>query len=434
MKYLLERNGFASAVVFLVVVALLILGIGGFYASQKYFTAPKVDENIQQTPNGVGTQQNQNVALANNQFGLDLYLRYAKNKKAGENIFFSPFSISSAIGMTYEGARGITAQEIADVFHFPSDIQKLRNEYKSIYENINSKNEYYKLSVANSLWVQKDYKLSDDYIKNVKTYYDGQVTNLNFIEEVDKAVNTINSWVESKTANKIKNLLSKENVPPSTRLILTNAIYFKGEWLNKFREYTTKEKEFIAGDGSKYQTKMMRQVNYFDYAESDNIQLLKLPYIGDNLSMLVILPKNNNLSSTEKSFNYKQLNGWILKLKSKKVDISMPKFKIETKESIAEDLKSMGMPTAFSNNADFSGITNTKELSISDVIHQTFIENKEDGTEAAAATAMTMMSSSPPPQPEKEKIYIFNANHPFIFLIQQNKTGNILFMGRIAKP
>ena len=378
-----------------------------------------------------------NAIEASNQFACDLYLRYFGRKSANQNIFFSPFSISSALTMTFEGAQGKTADEILKVFHLPVDVAQIRKDYQEAYGEINAGDKLYTLRTANALWVRSGYKLLGDYINTVKTYYDGRVTSLDFSKNPGNAVNTINNWVAEKTANRITNLLSNSDVNPTTRLILTNAIYFKGLWIDKFAKAETENREFTPGSGTPYKVPMMKQVSQFRHAELKNVQLLELPYQGSALSMLVILPQNNNLASVEKTLSSSKLAEWVSSLENHRVDVSLPKFKIETRESLAADLEAMGMPMAFSpREADFSGIalrTSMENLFIGSVIHQTFIENNEDGTEAAAATAVGVQAAIAVLQPP-QRVYVFNANHPFIFLIRQNRSGSILFMGRITKP
>jgi len=340
--------------------------------------------------------------------------------------------------MTYEGAKGKTADEMATVFHFPTSTQELRSEYQNIYNTINVGSDSYKLNTANALWVQKDFQLFTSYADAIKTYYDGTATNLDFKKDSVGAAGTVNGWVEDKTAHKIKNLLSPSDIPPLTKLILTNAIYFKGEWSEKFQKQATQDKKFTPSDGSAYNVPMMEQTAWFQHADLGDVQLLELSYKGSPVSMLVILPKDNNLASIERGITAEQVTGWSAKLENHRVDVSLPKFKIETKEHMAADLKQLGMPTAFVGGiADFSGIAPVKDITdklyIADVIHQTFVANDEDGTEAAAATAVMMEAGNAAPS-KPPKLYVFNANHPFIFLLRENRTGAILFTGRVAKP
>ncbi|MFH0762728.1 MAG: serpin family protein [Candidatus Omnitrophota bacterium] len=385
----------------------------------------------------VFAQKSNSVVNANNQFAFDLYSKY---KSKDGNIFYSPYSISSALAMTYEGARGKTAEEMQAVFHFPQDASRRRDSFLKIYQQINKKDKKYKLSIANALWAQEDYKFLEDYFNLVGKYYGGKTTNLDFINETEKSRLTINSWVEEQTNNKIKDLIPRGILNSLTRLVLTNAIYFKGFWLKQFDKKDTKEEDFRVSPGNKIKTQMMRLTGEeanFNYAETDKLQILELPYEGNDLSMLILLPKEDDLKAMEESLNSEKLSEWKKLLKNEEVNVYLPKFKFETKYFMAQDLKSMGMPTAFSlgidfgGEADFSGMTGNKRLNIDQVIHQAFVEVNEEGTEAAAATAVVMTEGlSMLPKPIK----IFKADHPFIFIIQDRDTGNILFVGRVSDP
>lgn len=375
-----------------------------------------------------------NVVDANNQFALDFYSRL-KNKK-NKNLFFSPYSISSALAMTYEGAQGKTAQEMRSVFYFPKDNNVRRAEYAAIIDRMNKKNKKYKLHTANALWAEKDYQFLDEYLKVVAKYYKGKVANLDFKKNAEKARVTINNWVDGKTNNKIKNLIPAGLLHASTRLVLTNAIYFKGEWVKQFNKKDTKEEDFKMSKNNIIKVPMMRRTDdeaKFNYTENNTLQILEMPYSGRELSMLILLPKNDDLKTLEGLLNAKKLSEWKKDLAKKRVKIFIPKFKFETKYFMSNDLKAMGMPTAFTGAADFSGMDGTKNLSISEVIHQAFVDVNEEGTEAAAATAVVIVRSSWPAQ-MPPKIPVFRADHPFIFLIQEKQTGNILFMGRVVNP
>ncbi len=436
----MNKKGFAGiAVALIVVVALLIAG-----AIWYYHGARPIQDYLSNPPSPTSTiptspSQASSTSAANNQFAVDLYSRYAEEKGANENVFFSPFSISSAMAMVYEGAKGQTAQEIGNVFHFPTDIATLRSGYQNAFESINDGSSTYTLSTANALWVQNGYQLLSSYTNAVQTYYGGSITNLDFANDPSVAVSTINQWVASKTANKIQNILSPSDVSPATHLILTNAIYFKGSWSAPFETSATQNKDFTTGSGTISQVPIMEQTTNLAYADVGNAQMLQLPYEGDDVSMFVLLPKNNDLPTFEKSLRYQDISDWEGALQNQLVDVSMPKFKIETQEQMSSDLEAMGMPTAFSPTAaDFSGMAAiadpSQNLYISAVIHKAFIDTDENGTEAAAATAVIMATAAiampmPPPKP-----VIFNANHPFIFFIQENKTGNILFIGRVTNP
>jgi len=376
------------------------------------------------------------VVNANNQFAFELYSKY---KSKDGNIFFSPYSISSAIAMTYEGAKGKTADEIQSVFHFPKDDSLRRESFLKINTLINKKDKKYKLSTANALWAQKDYPFLKDYFKLIENYYNGKVTNLDFRNKTEESRLTINNWVEGQTNNKIKDLIPQGLLDSMTRLVITNAIYFKGFWLKQFDKKNTQEKNFRVSPANIVKVQIMSlsgEEAEFNYAETEKLQILELPYEGEELSMLILLPKEDNLGTIEKSLNSKKLSEWRNSLKEERINVYMPKFKFETKYFMTQDLKDMGMPTAFTpgidfgGKADFSGMTGNKRLNIDEVIHQAFIEVNEEGTEAAAATAVVIGAGMAMPKPIK----IFNADHPFIFLIQEKATGNILFLGRVANP
>jgi len=379
-----------------------------------------------------------NVVDANNQFALDYYSKL-KSKDSG-NIFFSPFSISSAFVMTYEGAKGQTADEMRSVFYFPEDSNLRRTEYTSIFDEINKGDKKYKLSSANALWGQQDYQFSKDFFDNVEKYYGGKATNLDFKKDPEGSRITINNWVENQTNNKIQNLIPAGVIKTMTKLVLTNAVYFKGEWVKQFNKNDTKEENFRTSNSGTVKAQMMQRTDdeaIFNYAENSNLQMLEMPYSGDELSILFLLPKNDNLTKLEVILSTKNISDWKNDLEKQRVKVYIPKFKFETKYFMADDLKAIGMPLAFSDSADFSGMTATgkKDLKIDEAIHQAFVEVNEEGTEAAAATAVVMIPLGVAPGPHKEpKIPIFRADHPFIFLIQQKSTGDILFIGRVVNP
>jgi serpin B len=374
-----------------------------------------------------------NVVDANNQFAIDLYSRY--QSKDG-NMFFSPYSISSALAMTYEGAKGRTAEEMQAVLHLPADKNVMHSDFANINNALNSADKPYKLSVANALWAQKDYPFKEDYFNSVDAYYGGKVTNLDFKTQTEQSRVTINSWVEDKTYGKIKDLIPKGILTEDTRLVLTNAIYFKANWSSKFSFEATTDGLFKLSSGTSKNVKMMHQTSSYNYGENSDMQILEMDYLGNDLSMLIILPKDNNIAQLESSFSKEKLDAWKKDMTNEKVQLTLPKFKFETKYFMADDLKAMGMPTAFNPDlADFTGMWTRQQnenLYISQVIHQAFIEVAENGTEAAAATAVVMMEATSIHVEEPPKV--FNADHPFIFIIQQKDTGNILFMGRVSDP
>ncbi len=410
---------------FLLIGGIIILFTGVAIASVLFLfpydsTQPTSVDDTGSTQTGI-----QEVVNANNKFAFDLYSEFNKTKKG--NIFYSPYSISAALAMTYEGAKGQTANEMKSVFHFPEN-NVLRPNFAAIYNEINKKDKSYKLSTGNALWAQKDYPFLEDYISRVEKYYGGKAINLDFAGESEKSRQTINNWVEDQTNNKIKDLIPKGAISEMTRLVLTNAIYFKGEWMEKFDEKDTRDENFRISKNNSVKVPMMRQNDgKFNYAENDKLQILEMPYSGEELSMLILLPKNNDLTTLENLLSTKKLSEWKKDLEKQDVEVYIPKFKFETKYLMSENLEKMGMPVAFSNSADFSGMTMAENFWIDFVIHQAFIKVNEEGTEAAAVTASVVGTA-------EHRTPIFHADHPFIFLIQDKSTGNILFMGRVVDP
>lgn len=381
----------------------------------------------------------EDISDSNNKFTFELYSKLIEGKE-NRNEFFSPFSIATAMGMTYEGARGQTKDEMQKVFHFPLDDKTRRDGFLNLINEINKKDKKYQLHTANALWVEKSYKLLDNYLKVIEGYYQGKASNVGFIDptEREQAVFTINGWVEKNTNGKIKDIIKPQAVSQDTRLILTNAIYFKGKWQTQFNKNLTKEEDFMVSPNKKVKVPMMtmdmkgfNEYPEFKYTETDDLQAIELPYEEKELSMLVLLPKRD-LESIEKTLTYERISEIKRRLSMTPVDLYLPRFKFETKYTLKDVFAGMGMPTAFSNNADFSGMDGTKRLKIDDVIHKAFLEVNEEGTEAAAATAVIMLSKASVERTKKP--VVFRADHPFIFIIQHNTTGAILFIGKVYEP
>ena len=377
----------------------------------------------------VGCVFARDVIEANNRFAINLYSQY---KSEEGNIFFSPFSISTAMAMVYEGAEGKTAKEIKSVFGFPKYDNSRRNQYSNLLSDINKKDKEYALKTANALWAEQDFQFLDEYLTTVEKYYGGKTTNLDLINEPEASRLIINNWVEDKTNDKIKDLLPEGVIDADTRLVLTNAIYFKAKWLIQFDADKTSDENFRVNPDKRIKVPMMQptsQKSTFNYTQNKDLQILEMPYAGEDLSMLILLPLDDDIEALENSFTIEKLTEWKKSLRKRRVKIYIPKFKFETKYFMKNTLSDLGMPTAFTYSADFSGMTGKKNLIIDKVIHQAFIEVNEEGTEAAAATGIGIKRTSmPPPTP------IFKADHPFIFLIHQKDTGNILFMGRVSNP
>jgi len=413
------KKGLIFVVVFVIIIG-IFLGI--------YLNSSNDISDNQPASQQEGDLSN-SVVEANNFFALDLYDKY--ESKQG-NLFFSPYSISSALSMTYEGARGQTAKEMQEVLHLPEDKNKMRSDFKNIYNKLNKEDKRYNLTTANALWIQEDYPFVEEYLNIIEEDYNGKATGLDFVQEREKSRDTINNWVENKTNNKIKDILSKGDIKEYTRTVLTNAIYFNANWSNQFEAEDTEKGKFRLSSGEEIETELMHETSHYNYGETDDLKILEKDYIGNDLSMLILLPKDNELSKLENELSPDNLENWKNNMQEERVSITLPKFKFKTKYRMAENLKDMGMPTAFKYpDADFTGISPTGELVLTEVVHQTFIEVAEAGTEAAAATAVIGKAESIGPTEEPKT---FRADHPFLFIIQQKDSGNILFMGRMSNP
>jgi len=385
------------------------------------------------------------VVEGNNRFALALY---AKLREQRGNLFFSPYSISAALAMTYAGARGETEAQMAKVLHFPTvlaekgppssaerkvcDQERFHSAFGAIIKDLNAKGEKgnYELSVANALWGQKGYGFLAEFLELIEAKYGGKLNEVDFITATEAARRTINIWVEKETKDKIKNLIQKGVLTPLTRLVLTNAIYFKGNWARQFKKKNTKEAAFTLLNGEKVDSPMMNQTADFKYMQARYFQALELPYIDEELSMIIFLPKKfDGLRDFEKTLTTENLSKWLARLRKRKVVVSVPKFKETCQFRLADVLKSMGMTDAFLGKADFSGMNGKRDLFISAVIHKAFVDVNEEGTEAAAATAVVGVTAVRP-----EEIPVFRADHPFLFLIRDNDSGSILFIGRMMNP
>lgn len=376
-----------------------------------------------------GSVKDYEIAAANNAFAFNMYSQLAR-LKAGEqeNIFFSPHSIFAAMAICYEGAENTTKEQISNVFYFPIDKTVLRESFKEMSGRINTEKDNYKLETANGLWVQEGYPVKEEYILNVKDYYEGNVSNLDFAEKPDSSRDAINEWVEDKTNNKIKNLVPQDSITPDTRIIITNAVYFNGKWIYVFDKELTDKDTFYPAEGEKISVDMMHSAENFAYGENSDAKIIELPYKGNNLSMYVVLPKENNIEKFEAEFELKDYT----ELKNNmnfaaEVKTSLPKFSFETKTELSDPLIEMGVADAF-GPADFTGISHNP-LKVSRVIHQAFIDVYEEGTEATAAT-MIEMDKGCAVSDTKE----FKVDHPFMFFIEDKQTDCILFMGKVEYP
>ena len=372
------------------------------------------------------------LVRGNDQFAFDLY---AGLRRREGNVFISPYSISTALGMTYAGARGPTATEMATVLRFPVTGDRLHEAFARVTRDVSrigsgGKAELY---IANALWPQTGLPLDPAFKKTVGSLYAAGLTPLDFLNTPEKARMTINAWVEQQTRDRIKNLIPETAVDHRTRLVLTNAVYFKGVWKHPFPEPATRNDAFALSTGKKVgDVPFMRQVERLRYLDGGSFQALELPYTNDELSMIVLLPKQvGGLAELEAMLTAKAVSDWLARMTVQVVDVTLPRFKITAELRLKETLSRLGMPLAFSDTADFSGVAKGDGLKLSDVFHKAYVEVNEKGTEAAAATGGVMVPTSAGPPIRME---VFRADHPFFFVIRENGTGSLLFAGRLASP
>jgi len=370
-------------------------------------------------------------ATENNAFAYDLYTQL----RAGEgNLFFSPYSISTVLAMTYAGARSETEQQMAQTLHFTLGQQAGHPAFASLADHLQKIQQKGKiaLNIANALWIQQDFTVREQFLSLTQKYYGANLFQVNFKKATEEVRVKINTWVEKQTQEKIKDLLAPGVLTELTRLVLTNAIYFKGNWGRQFEKDQTLDEPFWLTADRQIKVPLMHQQASFKYGEIDNLQILELPYTGEDLAMVILLPKaRNGLAELEGKLDVEHVKTWVGEASVREVEVYLPKFKMTSQFSLAATLKALGMENAFSEKADFSGMASGAQLSISEVIHKAFVEVNEEGTEAAAATAGVVgVTAVKEPQPTP----VFKADHPFLFLICDTHSGSILFLGRLLNP
>jgi serpin B len=355
-----------------------------------------------------------------NAFAGDLYRQLAQTRG---NLVISPLSVSTALAMTLAGARGQTATEMNTVLRNPPDAALLEQLTKA------GNNGGDQLLLAQSLWVDRGFAILPDFIRTSEQQFHATPQAAGFSHHPDDARSLINRWVNEKTKGKIADLFAPGALTRDTRLVLASAVYFNGKWQSKFDPTATKPGDFHTTSTAAVQTQFMHQTSRFPYAETATAQILELPYGGGSLAFDVILPKPGTpLTTLEDALRSDGFSAWIGNLQRKQVEVALPKFRAESAFSLKTALSAMGMPSAFTNAADFSGIDGRRDLTISQVAHKAFIDVSEEGTEAAAATGVAV-SLTAFAQP-----VAFHADHPFLFFIRDTRNGAILFAGRLEQP
>lgn len=357
---------------------------------------------------------------------------YAAEAAKPGNLFFSPYSMYTAFAMAYEGAKGKTAAEIAGVFAFPEGAEELRGALARLKTDLDASSKESEFIQANSFWAQKGYKFLPDYLKTLKKDYAAEARNADFKTKTEAARAEINSWTAKQTKGKIAELFPADSLDAMTRLVLVNAVYFKGKWQEAFDKEMTFDADFTKSGGEKIKVKMMSapKARSAQYTETEDLQAVRLPYKGGGLSMLILLPKREKaLADIEKGFGAAKLEELRKNLSEEKVKVYLPRFKFSAGFKLNSALAALGMPTAFTDKADFSGMDGTLDLYIQNAFHKAFVDVSEEGTEAAAATGIAMgLKSMPMGQ------MVFRADRPFLFFIEDSMTGLVLFMGRMEDP
>ncbi len=387
--------------------------------------------------------QTQALVAGNNAFAFDLY-RALRDTNDG-NLIFSPYSISLALAMTYGGARGNTEAQMAGVLHFTLPQEELHSTFQAVDASLprTAKDEKpggtepgdqpFRLNIANALWGQQDFPFKQDYLDLVNTYYGAGLQLIDFAADPEAAREQINQWVEDQTENRIQDLLAQGTVTPMTRLILTNAIYFKASWQDQFNEARTKDGPFTLLDGSTVTVPLMADSEFFGHASGEGYEAVALPYEGGEMAMLILLPDVDNFEGFEAKLDANLFQTIVDSINWTQVDLTMPRWESTSDFSLSDALIALGMADAFDPNAaDFSGMVEegADPLAISDVIHKAFVKVNEEGTEAAAATAVIMeATAAPAEQPIEVRV-----DHPFLYAIYDQESGAILFMGRVLNP
>lgn len=391
---------------------------------------PKTDKDYVAADDSAATADGiSQVVSANNQFAIELYQQINKQpKQLDKNVFFSPYSLSTAMAMLYIAAEGETKQQIQKTFHYPP-LAILNPNSAALYNQFNKPNPNYDLSTVNNLWMRQDLSPSQTYLDTVQRYYGGQVTNLDFKNSPESSRQIINKTIAKHTKQMIPELLAKGSIESSTATVLTNAVYFKSEWAKPFGVQGG-TRPFHNLDGTMSSQEMMYKTAYFDYMENEHIQMVELPYKSNDLSMLIILPKSKEPAAIQKlvaDLNSNQVSQWTKQLENQEIFLVMPKFKLQESYSMKPILANMGMPIAFDSRANYSLFNDKLPLKVDSVIHKAVVEVDEKGTVAAAATGIGVQLVMATHKAE------ITADHPFMFMIKDNKTDAILFLGQVNK-
>lgn len=370
----------------------------------------------------------------NNTFAFNLYRVLSQQDG---NLFYSPYSISEALAMTYAGARGNTETSMADALKFTLPQNQLHPAFNDLDLQLKQRGEGakgtdekgFRLNVVNAIWGQEGFNFLNSYLDILAQDYGAGLRVVDFINQTEKSRTTINDWVSEQTEGKIKDLIPPGSVNDLTRLVLTNAIYFNAAWAKQFNKDATADGTFHTLNSGDVTVPVMHQTESLKYIEGNNYQAVEIPYDGNQLSMVVLLPASGQFNNFEQSLDAGAVKDILSKMKSEEVVLSLPKFQYDATLGLKDALSKLGMSVAFTDNADLSGIDGKKDLAIQDVLHKAYISVDENGTEAAAASAVIVGATAMPLQQ-----YTFNVDRPFIFFIRDIPTGQIIFVGRVMNP
>jgi serpin B len=380
----------------------------------------------------VNTPQVNSVVRGNTVFTLDLYKQLQESRG---NLFFSPYNVYGLLAMTCAGARGQTESEIRKALAFDKDTAQIHDPLHLMTDHLAHLNRPKRIVLEGgaSLWCQKGYALTNSYVDLVRSSYNATVRNVDFLSNPQDACGQINDWVSKATHDRIKEIISAANLDPASRLVLCSALYFKGKWQDPFDPSRTTTQPFYVEKDRSVPVPMMYQAAEYRVAEKDTLVLLEMPYWGKTLSLVIILPKAvDGLDQLQSQLTADQLENWLTDLdhaSATECFLSVPRFKFTTTLNLAQHLNGLGIKTAFDPaNADLSGMNGKRDLSVSTVLHRTFIDVDEEGTEAAAASGVASSTAAAAPTREVK------VDHPILFLIRENRAGMVLFFGRVADP
>lgn len=435
----MNQKGFANIVI-LIVAIVAIAGVGGYFVLNRQAPSPEPTptptpnpiENPSPTPTPITTpkqpaqsQSPKNIPLAHNTFGFNSIKILAK-EEGNKNVFISPSSIALALSMVYNGANGETKSAMQKTLQFQNlDIATVNQESLGLINSLKNPDPKVELSVANSVWARNGVDFKKDFLSTVGSYFNAEISTLDFSNS--NAANTINAWVSKNTKGKIPTIVTPP-IPDSMVMYLINAVYFKGSWTTEFDKKLTEDRNFTTADGVSKKHPLMRQHGDLPYLETEDFQSVSLPYgKNERLSMYVFLPKN--LNSFVQTLDTNKWNDWMKQYKETEGTILLPRFKMEYEKGLIPLLTQLGMGVAFQDNADLTGIGNS--LKISEVKHKTYVDVNEEGTEAAAVTSVGVSATSVMPA---QKTFYMEVNRPFFFVIRDNQTQEVLFIGTIQNP